>query len=311
MWLFYEKSRRECGHFIAPRFVITSVRDTVEPSATIGPPTSLHQPIAARRSGPTLPRLDCSVAQLTEPPPAVAAAAVPLLTPLSESSGGARSLTDLHKDLDTIFTGNTPPKFKSTHTSTPGIGSKTRKTEQLTPQLNASSSAAAGLLSPCMPAMSRIKSLSRMSLLDVPSSGGSRNSGGGGGDPLLDMYHTVSGDLMSASRPAIPFARITTTNRPRQQQEVPEATKAAPPARKAERWDGGDTEWDCLQGLSEEVWRVSAPVCVGGAVLSPCGARHSTLSLLYAPNPHPSLSVACPLLGCTYTYYTLVLFYRS
>ncbi len=307
MWLFYEKSRRESGHFIAPRFVITSVRDTVEPSATIGPPTSLHQPIAARRSGPTLPRLDCSVAQLTEPPPP--AAAVPLLTPLSESSG-ARSLTDLHKDLDTIFTSNTPPKFKSTPNSTPGIGSKTRKTEQLTPQFIASSSsAAAGLLSPCMPAMSRIKSLSRMSLLDVPPNSGGRNSGGrnsggGGGDSLLDMYHTVSGDLMSASRPAIPFARITTTNRPRQQQElVPEPAKVAPSAAKAERWDGGgDTEWDSLQGLSEEVWRVSAPVCVGGAVLSPCGARHSTLSPLYAPNPHPSLSVACPLLGCTYTY---------
>jgi hypothetical protein len=184
-----------------------------------------------------------------------------LLTPLSESSG-ARSLTDLHKDLDTIFTSNTPPKFKSTPNSTPGIGSKTRKTEQLTPQFIASSSsAAAGLLSPCMPAMSRIKSLSRMSLLDVPPSGGGRNSGGsGGGDSLVDMYHTVSGDLMSASRPAIPFARITTTNRPRQQ-EVPEAAKAAPPAAKAERWDGGDTEWDSLQGLSEEVWRVSAPVC--------------------------------------------------
>jgi len=196
-----------------------------------------------------------------------------VLTPLSESSGG-RSLTDLHKDLDTIFTSSTPPKIKSTATSG-GSGGKTRKIEQL------SSSYAMGQLSPCLPAMSRIKSLSRISLLDVPATGGGEgrsSSGGGSGELPLDMYHTVSGDLMSASRPAIPFARITTTNR-RQPQQASEMT-AALSAANPERLEGGclpENEWGSLQGLSEEVWRVSAASCPwagqgfgSASLLDPC-----------------------------------------
>jgi hypothetical protein len=293
-----------------PKFIITSVRDADEEPAqvaalnsdsTIGQPQQQQQnaPIAARRSATSL-RLDCSSAralgqhavrisqnqkhtlspcprlQLTEPSPLTPTerSSVSLrLPPAEHASLTGRSLTDLHKDLDSIFTTGTPPKSKSTpqhaYSSSSGGGGGSLKTKPDLPPLpprppaagpqqpSPSSSCSSGqqqLLSRFLGPNSRVKSLSRVSLLDIPH-------GGGGGD-LEDMYHTITGgrtNLMSASRPAIPFARITTTRRQ-------EGSVEAPLAERDFMGEGGsyggignrDNDTDSVQGLSEEVWRVSS-----------------------------------------------------
>jgi hypothetical protein len=203
-------------------------------------------------------------------------AAIPLLLPTSDGSSSLnhrhdRSLTDLHKDLGTIFTAGTPPKPKTPIGSMSCIGNLKRTDHS--PLLQPRQQSSAMQLSPSyspghLGAMSRVKSLSRVSLLDVPQGSGA----GGSGDQYLDMYHTVTGDI-SASRPAIPFARITTTRRP--QEATPavlensrtnhDAVGSDSIQMKAEQQQSGrwgdslqDNEWGSVQGLSEEVWRVSS-----------------------------------------------------
>ena len=220
---------------------------------------------------PQQPRL-----HLTEPTPLLGVggdrSAISLLLPPAEhgtlTGRNDRSLTDLHKDLDSIFTTSTPPKSKP---CTPSCSSgrkldNPRQPLRRLPQPSLSSfscSPGQHLLQGrflTTPIMSRIKSLSRVSLLDIPP-------GGSGGADLEDMYHTITGgrtNLMSASRPAIPFARITTTRR---QEEAAGAASSLNDGELVEATGryccvgGGDSsrdnDCDSVQGLSEEVWRVS------------------------------------------------------